>query len=619
MLADAREPLCDGLRIFFHLQQGVHASMRARLLPSSRQPKTLGSRFLLLFSAVTLPLLGLLFLAGNYSKQVVLTQVANSYQNLVNSNLGMIDKSLDDIASTMVNMVDHDENFSKFGQPGLSDSDYYFARMDLMRKYTSYQSYYHTVDMFYIYSVPNDTIASSFLSGVSEREYDAARSWAERMLHLPEERRGYLYKWNIVSIGGQFYLHRLVSDDISNNAFAGALININTLKLPLGDLDLREGGDVHFVAGDGNLLSDASRTLGEGFRLPADKLGMNASFTFRDGGKKLFVITGQSPRHPVRMAVILPYSELLRGLNRFQALVNLLPLAVLAILLIYAYMFRKMLFYPISRLLIAIRRIGEGDMEIRLERSPIAEFDTINHTFNHMAEEIRDLKIDVYEEKLNAQKAELKHLQTQINPHFFLNTLNVVYQLADLNRSELVKKTVRHMVQYFRFMLDTRRGMITLGQEMEHIRNYLEIQKMRYQDSFSFRIDISGGLSGAKLPALSVQPFVENAMIHGMSVKSEPFMLEITAITEPERPGLMRIEVADNGKGMTEELMQSLNSAGYAPDSAEGHVGVWNVKQRLAMHYKEAAKVEFGVHEPKGVRVVIGLPFQHDQGGGDNV
>ncbi|AJY73915.1 sensor histidine kinase [Paenibacillus beijingensis] len=580
---------------------------------------TLGSRFFLLFGAITVPLLLILFIVGNYAKSVVLTQVANSYQNLVNSNLHMIDKSLEDITTYMLDIVNNDDDFQKFGKPGLSDSENYFTQFQLIHRNTIYQSYYHTVDMFFIYSKPKDRAYSTDMFGAASDDKEAVRAWIADSFHQPELIKGLMYKWSVIRIQDQHYLYRLVSDDLTNNAYIGAIISMNSLKIPLGNLDLREGGDVLFVGDDGTVLSNPSSSLKAIQRLDADKLQKSQSFTLSNGKSKLLAVTSRSANSGISMAVLLPNSELLRGLSGFQIMINLLPLFVVVTLILYISIFRSIIFNPIRQLLKAIRRIKEGDMNTRLPDSSITEFALINHSFNRMVAEITDLKINVYEERLRSQQAELKHLQLQINPHFFLNTMNIIFQLADLKRYELVKKTVRHLMQYFRFMLRSKRDMITISQEMDHIIHYLEIQKMRYQDSFMFDIRLPDDLHHVQIPSLLIQPFVENAMIHGMSVKTTPFMMQISV----ERPGgtedMIAIELRDNGKGMTSEQRMEFNSEGYAPDSEDSHIGIWNVKRRLAMRYGGKAQLVFHHNEPKGVRIRLLLPIEYAEEGTKDV
>ncbi|QHW31385.1 HAMP domain-containing protein [Paenibacillus rhizovicinus] len=570
--------------------------------------KTLGSRLVILFAAVTVPLLLMLYLAGDYAKKVVLTQVANSYQNLVNSNLNMIDRSLDDITLNMVDIVNHDDNFRLFEQPGLSGSDSYFAEMELIKRNDYYQSYYHTVDMFFVYSKPNDQLVSTNLTGEAAPYYEVVRQWLTDSFSHADSLKKAMYKWSVIHIADQYFLYRIVSDDDTNNAYIGALININSLRTPLGNLDLREGGGILFTGDDGTVLSNPAAPLDKLKRLPAERLSKNRAFTYANGKTKLLIVSSRSRNVGVHTAVVIPNSELLRGLDAFQTLTYLLPLIVLAILIVYGFIFRSLIFTPILQLLGAIRRIKEGNMSTRLPASGTVEFNIINHTFNGMVEEIVDLKIGVYEERLRAQKAQMKQLQLQINPHFFLNTMNIIFQLVDLKRYELVKKTVRHLVQYFRFMMGVKRDTITLEEEMAHIRNYLEIQKMRYQESFIYSIDIPETLKALRLPSLFVQPFVENAMIHGMSLQNMPFRLDIAATKlDGSEEGIL-IEVRDNGKGLSEEKLQELNAVHYAPESEDGSIGIWNVKQRMAMHYGDKARMAVLANEPRGTIVRLLLP-----------
>jgi two-component system sensor histidine kinase YesM len=574
---------------------------------------TLGSRFVLLFCAITIPLLLILFVVGHYAKGVVLSQVANSYQNLVNSDLKMIDKSLDDITKNMVYIVNNDDNFQKFGQPGLTDSETYFTQIELIHRNITYQNYYHSVDMFFIYSKPNDRLFSTDMFGAASGYKETVRQWIADSFHHPQTIKSLMYKWSIIRIQDQYYLYRIVSDDLTNNAYIGAIVNINSLTAPLDNLNLKNGSDVLFVGSDGTVLSSLSAPLQAITHLPVDKLRQKEAFSYSNGHSNLLVVTSRSEKTGISMAVVLQNSELLKGLSAFQTVINLLPLIVIVILLFYILIFRSIIFKPIIQLLGAIRRIKEGQMNTRLPDSSITEFAIINHSFNQMVEEIMDLKIGVYEGRLRSQKAEMKHLQLQINPHFFLNTLNIIFQLADLKRTDLVKKTVGHLVQYFRFMLHSKRDTNTVAQEMDHIRNYLEIQKLRYQDSFEFDIRIADDLLDVEIPSLLIQPFVENSMIHGISLKTVPFVLQIRVKGMEGIKDRMLIELSDNGKGILPEKMDELNSEDYAPISQDSHIGIWNVKKRIAMRYQKHAQLTFHQNVPKGVLIRLHLPIETDE------
>jgi two-component system sensor histidine kinase YesM len=603
----------------FHSPDKEEVRMIRRLngRPPQSRFDTLGARLVILFCAITIPLLLILYFGGNYATGVVLAQVSNSYQNLVNSNMSVIDKSLDDITKNMVNIVNNDESFQKFGRPGLTDSEKYFTQIDIIHREVTYQTYYHTVDMIFIYSRPNDQLNTTDMFGAASNMKETVRTWIAAMFQDPAKVRSLMYKWSVVRIEGRYFLIRLVSDDIANQAYIGSIISADSLSSLVGDLDLKEDGDLLFTDDQGTVISSLPASLESLRRLPAPPLRSNRPFSLSYGGSKLLVVTGQSDLLGMRMAVILPRSQLLRGLSEFQTFVRILPIAIFGMLLLYLWIFRSFVVKPIQQLLGGIRRIREGQLGTRLPESPIREFAIINRSFNEMAGEITDLKIDVYEGRLRSQKAEMKQLQLQINPHFFLNTLNIIFQLADLRRTELVKKTVRHLVQYFRFMLRTNQDFIRLDEELAHLSDYLELQKLRFQESFEYRIRVTDELGQAVIPSLLVQPLVENAMIHGMSVKHSPFQLEIEACRIPGDPDRMILEVRDNGRGISEERLAELNDPDYAPASDGSHIGIWNVKKRLQMGFGGRASIRFAPHQPQGTCVRIELPVSGREGNRD--
>ncbi|UJF31834.1 sensor histidine kinase [Paenibacillus hexagrammi] len=345
--------------------------------------------------------------------------------------------------------------------------------------------------------------------------------------------------------------------------------------------------------------------------MPKAQLEESKPFHISFDGERLLVVNKYSQRAGINLAVVLPEDELLQGLQYFRVIVSFIPILVLAVLLLCMILIRRLLLQPIQQLLSVIRKIKQGDMKVRLPLTESVDFSIIYQSFNGMVEEITDLKIGVYEERLRTQKAELKQLQSQINPHFYMNTMNVLYQLADLKQVDLVKKTVQHLVKYFRFSMSTHGDLIPLFQELDHIRNYLEIQKMRFQDAFEFKIDIDEELRLIAIPPLIVQPFVENAMIHGYSVKeNEPFQLTIRVDLDSQNNQLFHIQVQDNGKGFSEDMLEKLTGIMYAPNDEDKHIGIWNVKKRIAMRYEDRLTgVSFRNADCGGAVIDIILPI----------
>ncbi|MFN0220771.1 sensor histidine kinase [Paenibacillus sp. KR2-11] len=583
-----------------------------------KHAQSLGFRLIMIFAAVSVPLLLALIGVSNYAKNIVLSQVSASYQNLVDTNIQMLDKSLEDTGTNMYYITTRNENFLKLGRGSLSDSEFYFTQIGLMDLNRAYQAYFRSVDMFFVYSVQDDLFITTEIQNVSALYKERVSTDLPHLLKRESLLKDYLYHWKLIDIDGQPYLLRLSGDERENKLYLGALIHVDSLKRPLQSMNLGESGEVLFLSREGRVLSgtdDGNRLVHE---LPSEGLLESKPFTVSSGEEKLLVINRHSQTSELSLAVVLPEYELLRGLQYFRTAVNFLPIVVVFLLLLCMLLIRRLLLLPIQQLLSVIRRIKQGDMSSRLPDTKSADFSIIHQSFNSMVEEITHLKIDVYEERLRAQRAELKHLQSQINPHFFLNTMNVIFQLADMKHNDLVKKTVRHLVQYFRFSMTAHSDTITIGHELSHIRNYLEIQKMRFQDTFEFEIHLPEEQKDIPIPSLMIQPLVENAMIHGYSVQeNEPFQLQVRVWRNEGQGGAqLCVEVKDNGRGFQAEQLESLQSDDYAPEQEDRHIGIWNVKSRLRMRYGSAhSGILFENVEPHGARVEITMPV-HMEGKG---
>ncbi|MNC23289.1 Histidine kinase [compost metagenome] len=152
-----------------------------------------------------------------------------------------------------------------------------------------------------------------------------------------------------------------------------------------------------------------------------------------------------------------------RNLPFFQKMLYFwIPLLSVAVVTGYILYLQRFLFRPLARLVGGMRKLGYGMLDVRLPaQSDVSEFSIMTKTFNQMARQIEALKIDVYEEQLRVQKAEYKHLQMQINPNFYMNTLNLIYKMAALKDFKSVQKMSLHLADYFRFLMHGNRTTIS--------------------------------------------------------------------------------------------------------------------------------------------------------------
>jgi len=224
-----------------------------------------------------------------------------------------------------------------------------------------------------------------------------------------------------------------------------------------------------------------------------------------------------------------------------------------------------------------------------------------------MAEQIKTLKIDVYEEQLRVKQGELKQLQAQINPHFYMNSLNIIYNLAALNDTETVKKMSLHLADYFRFIMKANRDTITLEEELMHIENYITIQKIRFPDKLQCTFEGMDAILNYPIAALTLQPFVENSIIHGFKNRRQLFQIKISAETESDNG--FTLTICDNGVGFDPEVLEKLHNKEPLRQGETSSLGIMNVMHRLHLLYGDRTSITFrNQSEGSGAMVVIVFP-----------
>lgn len=240
---------------------------------------------------------------------------------------------------------------------------------------------------------------------------------------------------------------------------------------------------------------------------------------------------------------------------------------------------------PIRKLCEVTRIAGRGDFAVRAQEESGDELAVLNTSFNQMVEKIGNLVEDIRIEQLNLRATELKLLQAQINPHFLYNTLDAIIWLAEANEKEQVVKMVTALSDFFRTTLSKGRDYISIREEEAHIRSYLQIQQVRYQDILEYEIRIPQELYEYQILKLTLQPLVENALYHGIKKKRGKGLILVTG---EEKEGKLILRVRDDGMGMDEERLSYVRKVICGeltdPNAASGF-GLFNVDQRLRLNY----------------------------------
>ncbi len=266
---------------------------------------------------------------------------------------------------------------------------------------------------------------------------------------------------------------------------------------------------------------------------------------------------------------------------------------------------------PLRKVSEAIRNFSAGDFEQQVEVTTDDEVGTVAKCFNEMVGKIKKLIDENYVITLSEKESELAALQAQINPHFLYNTLDLLYWQATEAGDDDIAESILSLSSLFRLTLNQGRSIVTVEDECKLVGEYLKIQKMRFPRKLNYELNIADEIKRAAIPKLIIQPFVENAIVHGFDNVSKPCMLTITGVREGDR---IRFEIRDTGVGMSREQIDSLweNEPKNYSKQRIGRYAIKNIKERLDLKYHERYSLKVESEEGKGTTVTLEIPFEED-------
>ncbi len=263
---------------------------------------------------------------------------------------------------------------------------------------------------------------------------------------------------------------------------------------------------------------------------------------------------------------------------------------------------------PLQELSVAMEQFKNGDFTQKIQVHAMDEVGRVTECFNRMVDDIRELIDRNYVMALKEKESELDILQAQMNPHFLYNTLDSLYWKALESGNEEIGEDILSLSQLFRLVLSRGNGIVPVRLEIELLERYLHIQKMRFGKRLSYEICIEEELWEEEIPKLILQPFVENAIVHGFEKAGKDYQLTITG---KALGADMEFSIADTGIGMNQEQLQAIwkkeDSRKYASQRI-GRYAIKNVKERLELVYKQEYLLELDSEEGKGTMVRIKVP-----------
>ena len=399
-----------------------------------------------------------------------------------------------------------------------------------------------------------------------------------------------------------FKMGRPIKDLITGEVLGVLIIDISEKMLyDRYSESLSDGRYIYIVDGNGKIISSKDkRSIGMHYEDTIDKY-MDNNIILKDNTEFMKIKSninddGWSIIEELPLKVLRePAIQITRRL-----LIVLLILIILSIGV--SYKLSLWITRPILNIKNRMKEVKSGNLKIEAELECSGnEIVQLENAFNSMVKKLDYYIDEIKREEKEKRMAELSFLQAQINPHFLYNTLSGIRFLISMNKNEEAEEMVYRFTRLLRALLPNASECITLKEEIDNIKNYVELQKMRYPGAFTFSCDIEEKINDYNVPSFILQPIVENAILYSMEKENNKGIISIVGYRNKDG---IRIVVKDNGIGMSEVKIEGV----LKREGSVNRVGVINVHERIGLNYGSEYGLNINSIEGKGTKVIFILP-----------
>lgn len=335
---------------------------------------------------------------------------------------------------------------------------------------------------------------------------------------------------------------------------------------------------------------------------PREAKGMR-TVTWND--EPYLVVANHSSRLDMSLLMYVPESKVNASLQVYRFWFYVLSAMSVFLVLLFSYSIYLIIHQPLKRLVRSFRRIEQGQFNLEVSYPLADEFGYLYGQFNGMVKRLDVLVHEVYEQRYLARLAELRHLQSQINPHFLYNSYFILYRMAQQRDHDNVIYFTKHLGEYFQYITRDGSDEVPLASEIHHARTYAEIQSIRFAERIIVEFDeVPEELSSFPVPRLIVQPIIENAYNHGLENKRKGGLITVSF---QSKQGAIEIAITDNGGNMDEEKLRELQASLLDKGPSTEHTGLLNVHRRIIIKYGGGG-LALGIGEERGLSVTISIP-----------
>lgn len=405
--------------------------------------------------------------------------------------------------------------------------------------------------------------------------------------------------WNLIELGGRPYLMQVYR---MQYASFGVVVGADRLLRFTGVEDSGSRVEYEISNAEGTVLATSGDALA-----PGETIAPGDYASFRRGGERYDIVTMPIATSGLHFSFLWPSGPALLGINSTAMLFVLLGIVIIAVITGFAFYLRQQIVVPIQSLLRATREIEHGELDYQInDAAGSQEFDTLISSFNYMTQEIKNLKIRSYEEKINKQRVELRYLQMQLKPHFYLNAISTISSLSMQGKNAEIEKYVLVLSEYLRYLITDNFSMVTLEEEVAHTLAYVKLQQVFSPDNIFFMSDIDEAVRDIRVPKLMLQTFVENIFKHAFDRQRVLSIFMSAHRTERAGTACVELRIDDNGCGFEQAYLERDH------EQETGHLGIKNIIRTLRLFYGQDDLLQLSNNEQGGARVVVNIPLSHN-------
>jgi two-component system sensor histidine kinase YesM len=514
-----------------------------------------------------------------------------------------LDDNFNKAKNYLLNFAYDDLDIRVLERNDLSTTQWFSSLYRVRKSFLTALSIYK-MNGFFLYSLPGDTIITETESNVSYKTLNLIK---DTICPLIKDYKlidkSNVDKWFSIQIDNKYYLFRVLR---IYDSYIGTWISSDSALYPLVGNNLND--NVFLVNDDGTVLHTTS---------PVDNLSPT-SLTNHGGYQHVEINKKTNLLVSVKMnfmnayiVSLIPENQLFVKTQQYILLLIITLLFIFCLMIFTVLLTKQWVIQPLTNLSNAISSLRNGDLEtVVRNKNSSDEFNEVYQAFNEMVSEIKTLKIDIYEEKLSKQHAQMQYLKLQIAPHFLINCISMVHQLLQIGRSDLSKVMLKDLSNHLRYTLSSGET-VSLKQEIMHVENYIDLSKIRYPNGINLYTDCTSDSLSATVIPLLIQNFIENTIKHESGVDKQIDIIIRTSIIKSGYRDYLAICIWDTGSGFSKEMLNRLQDINqYVKENQSEHIGISNIFERSSLVYgTNNCHFYFSNRPGAGAQIDIELPY----------